>query len=342
MAFFACRIRCFRRDHFLTANAEHVSDAPAGGSGGSGGSGGGDDDESAGGGFPIPAEIAALLSTSGRTPESLPPLLASALASGALSADILKKYLLLEKAFLSKFFLRFNGFLERLLADPLFMTKVGIEVGVGICTKTAAELERRRGKFWQEFDFVVADVIMALIADFMLVWLPAPTIALRPCKVTGLQKFMCQLPDNAFQKVLLKGEHFSIAQRAAAVGVNGSKLLGVGLFSSFVGTGLTNGIRMIKKSVSGAAAEQTKEADSNEPPLLQTSLAYGSYMATSSNLRYQLMAGVFEQRMLEPLLHGNNALLSLSSFVLRTGNTFLGSLLWVDYARWIGVQPKDD
>jgi hypothetical protein len=28
----------------------------------------------------------------------------------------------------------------------------------------------------QELDFVAANVMMALIADFMLVWLPAPTL----------------------------------------------------------------------------------------------------------------------------------------------------------------------
>lgn len=29
----------------------------------------------------------------------------------------------------------------------------------------------------QELDFVLANVMMALIADFMLVWLPAPTLS---------------------------------------------------------------------------------------------------------------------------------------------------------------------
>lgn len=45
--------------------------------------------------------------------------------------------------------------------------------------------------------------------------------------------------------------------------------------------------------------------------------------------RYQLLAGVIEQRMLEPLLHQHKLLLSAASFAVRTGNTFLGSLLWV-------------
>lgn len=31
-----------------------------------------------------------------------------------------------------------SGFRERLLADPGFMVKVAIEVGIGVCTKTTA------------------------------------------------------------------------------------------------------------------------------------------------------------------------------------------------------------
>lgn len=44
--------------------------------------------------------------------------------------------------------------------------------------------------------------VMAIIADFMLVWLPAPTVSLRPSLAIGagpLIKFFYNCPDNAFQ-----------------------------------------------------------------------------------------------------------------------------------------------
>lgn len=44
--------------------------------------------------------------------------------------------------------------------------------------------------------------------------------------------------------------------------------------------------------------------------------------------RYQVLAGVIEQRFLEPLLHQHKLILSAICFAVRTGNTFLGSLLW--------------
>lgn len=43
--------------------------------------------------------------------------------------------------------------------------------------------------------------------------------------------------------------------------------------------------------------------------------------------RYQILAGVIEQRLLEPLLHQHKLFLSAMCFAVRTGNTFLGSLL---------------
>ena len=70
-----------------------------------------------------------------------------------------------------------SGFRERLLADPGFMVKVGLEVGIGVCTKTTAEYTKRGDDFKSELDFVFANLVMAVIADFMLVWLPAPTFA---------------------------------------------------------------------------------------------------------------------------------------------------------------------
>lgn len=46
--------------------------------------------------------------------------------------------------------------------------------------------------------------LMAIIADFMLVYLPAPTVALRPALATSagsIAKFFHGCPDNAFQVI---------------------------------------------------------------------------------------------------------------------------------------------
>ena len=69
-------------------------------------------------------------------------------------------------------------------------------------------------------------------------------------------------------------------------------------------------------------------------------MTYGAYMALSSNLRYQMVAGLIEQRCLEPLLTERYpAALGPTCLVIRLANTFIGSLLWVDFARFTGLQP---
>lgn len=64
-------------------------------------------------------------------------------------------------------------------ALKIMLLSAVLQVGIGICTKSSAEFGKRGELFWVELDFVLANVIMALIADFMLVWLPAPTVAFR-------------------------------------------------------------------------------------------------------------------------------------------------------------------
>ncbi|KAF7824598.1 protein RETICULATA-RELATED 4, chloroplastic-like [Senna tora] len=301
-----------------------------GGSGGGGGGDGGADDREHN-----REEAMLVLAEVGRSLESLPADLAAAIKEGRVPGSIVRRFFDLEKSGVFRWLLNFGGFKERLLADDLFLAKVAMECGVGIFTKTAAELEKRKENFSKELDFVFADVVMAIVADFMLVWLPAPTVSLRPSLAVNagpIAKFFYGCPENAFQ-VALAGTSYSLLQRIGAIVRNGAKLFAVGTGASLVGTGVTNALINARKVVDKSFA-----AEAEDLPVLSTSAAYGVYMAVSSNLRYQILAGIIEQRILEPLLHQQKLMLSAICFVVRTGNTFLGSLLWVDYARWVGVQ----
>lgn len=304
----------------------------------SGGSGGdGSDGASGSDSEKNQAEAIFALASLGKALADVPADLASAIQQGRIPGAIVTRFFELQTNPFFRWLLQFGGFKERLLADDLFLTKVAIECGVGIFTKTAAELERRRENFKKELDFVFADVVMALIADFMLVWLPAPTVALRSpiSKQAGsIARFFHGCPDNAFQ-IALRGTSYTILQRIGAIVRNGAKLVVVGTSASLIGTGITNALIKVRKTLDKDFAGHAEDV-----PILSTSLAYGVYMAVSSNLRYQILAGVIEQRMLEPWLHSQKLALSVSCFAVRTGNTFLGSLMWVDYARWVGVQKK--
>ncbi|ESW03543.1 hypothetical protein PHAVU_011G022600 [Phaseolus vulgaris] len=304
-----------------------------GSSGGHGGHGGGGDDEHGNEGGKNEALM--VVAEAGRALESVPADLAAAVKEGKIPAAVMTRFFELEKSAFFRWLLQFPGFRERLLADDLFLAKVAMECGVGVFTKTAAEYDRRRENFFNELEIVFADVAMAIIADFMLVYLPAPTVALRPplAGTAGpIAKFFHGCPDNAFQ-VALSGTSYSLIQRIGAIVRNGSKLFAVGTASSLVGTAMTNALINAKKAV-----KNSSEGEIENVPILSTSAAYGVYMSISSNLRYQVVAGIFEQRLLEPLLHQHKLILSALCFAVRTGNTYLGSLLWVDYARWVGVQ----
>ncbi|MED6119300.1 Protein RETICULATA-RELATED 4, chloroplastic [Stylosanthes scabra] len=305
------------------------------GSGHTGGGGGGDHHGGADDRDRNREEALLVLAEAGRPLEKLPADLAAAIQAGRVPGSIVKRFLELEKSALFRWLLNFGGFKERLLADDLFLAKVAMECGVGIFTKTAAELEKRKQNFSKELDFVCADVIMAIVADFMLVWLPAPTVSLRPAPAVSaglIAKFFYGCPENAFQ-VALAGTSYTLIQRIGAIVRNGAKLFAVGTSASLIGTGVTNALINARKVVDKSFA-----AEAEDIPIFATSVAYGVYMSVSSNLRYQILAGIIEQRILEPLLHHQKLMLSVFCFVVRTGNTFLGSLLWVDYARWIGVQ----
>lgn len=46
-----------------------------------------------------------------------------------------------------------------------------------------------------------------------------------------------------------------------------------------------------------------------------------------SVIRYQVLAGIIEQRILEPMLRRNKLMLTAAYFTVRTANTYWGSLL---------------
>lgn len=54
--------------------------------------------------------------------------------------------------------------------------------------------------------------------------------------------------------------------------------------------------------------------------------------------RYQIIAGVIEERGIERVFKDNKQMCNLLSLVVRTANTFVGSLLWVDFLRYLGLQ----
>ena len=73
--------------------------------------------------------------------------------------------------------LLFQGFRERLLADPKFLHRLAIEESISITATLVAQYEKRKENFFQELDYVITDTVRGSIVDFFTVWLPAPTLS---------------------------------------------------------------------------------------------------------------------------------------------------------------------
>ena len=86
--------------------------------------------------------------------------------------------------------------------------------------------------------------------------------------------------DCSFQKVPPGYDDFTLTQRVGALVRNGVKLLVVGTGASLVGVGLTNGLIMARQLL------DPSWMPANGPQnIVEMSLAYGVYMAVSSNIR---------------------------------------------------------
>ncbi|KAL3156495.1 hypothetical protein ABBQ38_000795 [Trebouxia sp. C0009 RCD-2024] len=236
------------------------------------------------------------------------------------------------------------GMKERLLGDSAFLAKVAIEVGMGMVTKIIAELEQREEKFLVELYLVIANVFMSLITDIMLLWIPAPRANLSTPALGVLEQqkqsptlqpcyqFWATCPANAFQ-VSPIGEPFTMLKRLGSFFKNGALLLAVGFLSSVLGVVITNVLLLIRNMLN-----QNMGADATAQQVWGISIAHGIWMATSGNLRYQVVGGLLEDRCFNTIFARQQTISGALSFVTRTINTYFGSLWWVDFLRCLGLQ----
>lgn len=128
---------------------------------------------------------------------------------------------------------------------------------------------------------------------------------------------------------------YSLPQRLGGFAYKGAQFGVAGFLSSVVGHGLTRWlVSMRDKNDSSGLA---KDNDVELAPVLPTSLAWGSFLMTSSNARYQLVNAI-EQRVLEPFVGSKGVLLAPLTFALRFGNCYVGGLHWLPWAKMWNVQ----
>ncbi|KAI3470932.1 hypothetical protein Pfo_027595 [Paulownia fortunei] len=290
------------------------------------------------------AEIARVMNAAGRKREALPQDLQNGLDLGLVSPEVLQNFFDLEQyPVISELTHRFQGFRERLLADPKFLHRLAIEEAISITTTLLAQYERRKENFFEELDYVATDTLRGIVVDFFTVWLPAPTLSFLPIvydinapdSLEAVKGLLVSIPDNAFQKNLV-GKDWNLNHRIASVLVGGFKLAGVGFISSIGAVASSNILYAIRKLLNPSLAREQRNKRS---PILKTALVYSTFLGTSANLRYQVIAGIVEHRISDQF--SDQALLvNMISFVARTINSYWGTQQWIDLARYTGLQTR--
>jgi len=307
------------------------------GGGGGGGGGGGDGGEEKEDNVPY-LEV---LAKAGKSAKDIPADLLKALQDGKMPSSALYRFWELEAGRMAPF-LALAPFRDRLLADPKFINTVLIDMAVGAIFQGVAEVQVRKEKFMAEADFVCAGIATALVANFAAVYYSAPTVVPKPVSSSSnaLVQFLSQCPDNAFQKVAgQKG--FTNLQRVGALIKPMPQLFLVGLGAAASGYLYTKLSMTLREKSNTKKGEEAKGGTITFSTIGKISLAVGVYCAISTNLRYQVVSGIIEGRIMPKVLGNSVALQSAASTLVRSGNTYLGSYWIVEYLRFMKLQKVD-
>ncbi|KAJ4833042.1 Protein RETICULATA-RELATED 6, chloroplastic [Turnera subulata] len=290
------------------------------------------------------AEIARVMNAAGRRRDALPQDLQKGLDLGLVSPEVLQNFFDLEQYPLIKELThRFQGFRERLLADPQFLNRLAIEESISLTTTLFAQYEKRKENFFEELDYVITDTVRGAVVDFFTVWLPAPTLSFLSYandtnaadSIDAFKGLLGSIPDNAFQKSLA-GADWNLSHRIASVIIGGLKLSSVGFISSIGAVAASNTLFAVRKVLNPAlvSSERTKRS-----PMLKSAVVYSGFLGTSANLRYQIIAGIVEHRLAEEF-SSQTLFVNALSFVVRTINSYWGTQQWIDLARSSGLQSR--
>lgn len=232
-----------------------------------------------------------------------------------------------------------TGYQQRVVADPSFPTKSVTEILLAAGTQFAAEWNRRgASRLRPELDFVVAGVLTACYGKFYSMWRVAPTKLSEPSNEQAADDkdatvFGRPVPNNAFQPTMLDGTTVpTLSQRLLSLVAPMPSLFKAGFLASLVGYGLTAlGISLRTVLMLNYVAA-TRNVN-----VLYVSIYTGAFMAVVSNLRYQILQGVIEPKLVDRLKKFR-VMNAITLFLVRMANGLLGSTLAITGIKWLGLQ----
>ncbi|KAF5792472.1 hypothetical protein HanRHA438_Chr09g0418471 [Helianthus annuus] len=310
-----------------------------GGGGGGNGGGGGDEDDHDEKEFGPLMKFEEVMKVAESNGVSLPEDMLEAAKATGLRKLVLTRYLDLQKSgwVLSFLTRNFAMLRNRLLADPSFLFKVGTEIVIDSCCATFAEVQKRGKDFWNEFELYAADLLVGIVVDVALVGMLAPYARIGKQSVasgglfSGLKNSVAALPSSVFE-FERPGCSFSVQQRLATYFYKGLLYGSVGFGCGLIGQGIANMIMNAKRRM------HTSEGDVKVPPLVQSAVLWGVFLAVSSNTRYQIINGMESLVEASPLAKQVPVVAMAFTVGVRFANNIYGGMQFVDWARWSGVQ----
>eukprot|EP00884_Botryococcus_braunii_P023153 jgi/Botrbrau1/9521/Bobra.0211s0012.1 len=221
------------------------------------------------------------------------------------------------------------GVRGRMEADADFLFKLAVECGLDLAIILTVNAVARRSRFVSEFEFVLSQCAVSLLADFALVYLLAP-IARRPVPPSALKARLARLPSHVFQRPFRR---YTLVQRVACFGTKMVQYGTVGFIMGCVGSAAVAGLTSLREQL---------DPDFVPPPTVQpvlgTGLGWLYFLGIHSNVRYNFVNAI------EDVLYTRypGPVSKLGSVGLRLANNFVGAASWMRTAQAMGLnQPRE-
>jgi len=179
-----------------------------------------------------------------------------------------------------------RAFVGRLLADPAFLFKVGVEQLITVGSAVVYESKQRGSRLRQEWDLALTNVLTLSAANLALVWMLAPCRSYGVAHKSSLTRILHDLPNNVFDR---EGplRTYTKATRALSAVVKAAELSLVGMVAGASGSVVSNGLVALRRT-----KDPSFEPALPVPAPQQAALAMGAHLGFFSNFRYQLIGGM--------------------------------------------------
>lgn len=268
--------------------------------------------------------------------EDLPADVREAISTGLLDREAIARYRNFSQIPILGALMNWGAFRTRMLADGSFFFKLMIQELVGNGTALASEIVVRGEHIWDELEYVASDLIVGTVVEAAFVWLLAPTLSLPSRRVvSGIGAFLGKLPANAFEASSAM-RTYTMPLRTAAFFYAAMQYFAIGVGAGVVGTAITYGLIEGRKRIDG-----NYEPKRPLPDVLPNSVAWGAFMALSSNTRFQIVEGL--ERAIAIACNTSSApLVNAGIVTLRFANNYWGGVQFIQFFRFLGLHATEE